>query len=169
MDTIPEITIASLIDRYDVLLLDAYGVLVNSSDALPGGRGADAQAQRVGEALLHPDQRRLEAADDGRSAIPGVRADDRSRPHHHVGPPPQGPFRRAATRRGSLRRAWSWGQSPLRRGCGRTDRVAFRRVRRTGDRRRVRFPLSRDRGRHAQRALSRARPPAKSPPAAGES
>src|SRR5437870_9131223 len=36
MDTIPEITIASLIDRYDVLLLDAYGVLVNSSDALPG-------------------------------------------------------------------------------------------------------------------------------------
>src|SRR2546425_7183072 len=36
MDTIPEITIASLIDRYDVLLLDAYGVLVNSSGALPG-------------------------------------------------------------------------------------------------------------------------------------
>jgi HAD superfamily hydrolase (TIGR01450 family) len=36
MDTVPEITIDALIARYDVLLLDAYGVLVDSSGALPG-------------------------------------------------------------------------------------------------------------------------------------
>jgi HAD superfamily hydrolase (TIGR01450 family) len=36
MDPIPEITIDQLIERYDVLLFDAYGVLVHSSGALPG-------------------------------------------------------------------------------------------------------------------------------------
>src|SRR5712691_344471 len=36
MDDVPEITIEALIDRYDVLLLDAYGVLVTSAGALPG-------------------------------------------------------------------------------------------------------------------------------------
>lgn len=35
-DTIPEITLEAVINRYDVLLLDAYGVLVHSSGALPG-------------------------------------------------------------------------------------------------------------------------------------
>ncbi len=36
MDSIPEITIETLIERYDVLLFDAYGVLVHSAGALPG-------------------------------------------------------------------------------------------------------------------------------------
>jgi len=34
--SIPEITVEALIDRYAVLLLDAYGVLVTSDGALPG-------------------------------------------------------------------------------------------------------------------------------------
>ena len=36
MGDVPETTIESLIKKYDVLLFDAYGVLVNSSGALPG-------------------------------------------------------------------------------------------------------------------------------------
>ena len=39
MTSPPEITIEELIARYPVLLLDAYGVLVNSSSALPGAAG----------------------------------------------------------------------------------------------------------------------------------
>jgi len=39
MKDIPEITVEELIARYPVLLLDAYGVLVNSSGALPGAAG----------------------------------------------------------------------------------------------------------------------------------
>lgn len=38
MGHIPETTIESLIKKFDVLLFDAYGVLVNSSGALPGAR-----------------------------------------------------------------------------------------------------------------------------------
>jgi len=36
MTAIPQVTIDELIDRYDALLLDAYGVLVNGDGALPG-------------------------------------------------------------------------------------------------------------------------------------
>ncbi|MBW2612616.1 MAG: HAD-IA family hydrolase [Deltaproteobacteria bacterium] len=36
MADIPEITIDTLLEQYDVLLFDAYGVLVHSSGALPG-------------------------------------------------------------------------------------------------------------------------------------
>jgi HAD superfamily hydrolase (TIGR01450 family) len=36
MDSVPEITIERVIDRYEVLLFDAYGVLVSSGGALPG-------------------------------------------------------------------------------------------------------------------------------------
>ena len=36
MEAIPRTSIQQLIERYDVLLFDAYGVLVNSSGALPG-------------------------------------------------------------------------------------------------------------------------------------
>ena len=39
--SIPRITVAELIDRYAVLLLDAYGVLVHGGGAL--------------QTLLHPD------------------------------------------------------------------------------------------------------------------
>jgi HAD superfamily hydrolase (TIGR01450 family) len=36
--TIPEARVHDLLDRYEVLLLDAYGVLVHSAGALPGAR-----------------------------------------------------------------------------------------------------------------------------------
>jgi HAD superfamily hydrolase (TIGR01459 family) len=36
METLPAVTIDDLISRYEVLLLDAYGVLVNGDGALPG-------------------------------------------------------------------------------------------------------------------------------------
>ena len=36
MKSIPEITIEALIQRYEVLLLDAFGVLVHSSGTLAG-------------------------------------------------------------------------------------------------------------------------------------
>jgi HAD superfamily hydrolase (TIGR01450 family) len=39
MNNLPEITIEELIAGYPVLLLDAYGVLVNSTGALPGAPG----------------------------------------------------------------------------------------------------------------------------------
>ena len=35
-DRIPKITMETLIERYDILLFDAYGVLVHSTGALPG-------------------------------------------------------------------------------------------------------------------------------------
>jgi ribonucleotide monophosphatase NagD (HAD superfamily) len=35
MDTITETTIEALIERYEVLLLDAFGVIVDGSRALP--------------------------------------------------------------------------------------------------------------------------------------
>ncbi len=36
INRLPEITIETLMQRYAVLLFDAYGVLVHSSGALPG-------------------------------------------------------------------------------------------------------------------------------------
>ena len=36
MNRIPKTNIQTLIQQYDVLLLDAYGVLVNQKEALPG-------------------------------------------------------------------------------------------------------------------------------------
>ena len=39
MDKLQEITVEALIDRYEVLLLDAYGVLVHSSGILDGAAG----------------------------------------------------------------------------------------------------------------------------------
>ena len=35
MRTIPSVTIETLIARYDVLLFDAYGVLVHAAGAMP--------------------------------------------------------------------------------------------------------------------------------------
>lgn len=46
MDTIPEISVAALMERYEVLLFDAYGVLVKSGGALPG---AQALIQRLNQ------------------------------------------------------------------------------------------------------------------------
>ena len=39
LSPIPKTTIQTLIQQYDVLLLDAYGVLVNQKEALPGAIG----------------------------------------------------------------------------------------------------------------------------------
>jgi HAD superfamily hydrolase (TIGR01459 family) len=38
MSSIPTITIEALVERYDVLLFDAYGVLVHAGGAMPGAR-----------------------------------------------------------------------------------------------------------------------------------
>ena len=35
MESIPEVRLAALLDQYEVLLCDAYGVLVHADGALP--------------------------------------------------------------------------------------------------------------------------------------
>jgi HAD superfamily hydrolase (TIGR01459 family) len=47
MKTIPTVTIDALIARYDALLLDAYGVLVNKAGALPGAKELIATLNRL--------------------------------------------------------------------------------------------------------------------------
>jgi glycerol-1-phosphatase len=49
MDSIPEITIEALIARYEVLLFDAYGVLVHASGALPGAAALIARLNALGK------------------------------------------------------------------------------------------------------------------------
>lgn len=49
MKTIPTVTIDELIARYDALLLDAYGVLVNKVGALPGAVELIATLNRLGK------------------------------------------------------------------------------------------------------------------------
>ncbi len=46
---IPEVTVEELIDRYAVLLLDSYGVLVTSGSALPGAGAFVERLDRVGK------------------------------------------------------------------------------------------------------------------------
>ncbi len=50
MDPIPEITIEAIISRYAVLLLDAFGVLVDGAGALPGAVGLIQQLNQSGKA-----------------------------------------------------------------------------------------------------------------------
>ena len=49
MADIPDVTIDQLIVRYDVLLLDAYGVLVSSGGALPGAAALTERLNRTGQ------------------------------------------------------------------------------------------------------------------------
>lgn len=49
METIPKITATDLIDRYEVILLDAYGVLVSGDGALPGAAELIAALNRRGQ------------------------------------------------------------------------------------------------------------------------
>ena len=57
-----EVTIDELIERYEALLFDAYGVLTYSVGALAGGGGADWALEPDGQAVLCADKRRLGAA-----------------------------------------------------------------------------------------------------------
>jgi HAD superfamily hydrolase (TIGR01450 family) len=49
LENIPETTMADLIDRYAVLLFDAYGVLVHESGVLPGAMECITELNRVGK------------------------------------------------------------------------------------------------------------------------
>lgn len=49
MHTVEEIRFEQLVERYEVLLLDAYGVLVHSSGALPGAARRMDELQRAGK------------------------------------------------------------------------------------------------------------------------
>lgn len=49
MKTIPKITASELMDRYEILLLDAYGVLVTGEGALPGAAELIAALNRRGQ------------------------------------------------------------------------------------------------------------------------
>ncbi len=46
---IPEITMDALIEKYDTILFDAYGVLVHSSGALPGARSLIKRLNQTGK------------------------------------------------------------------------------------------------------------------------
>lgn len=61
MDGVPEITTEALIERYDVLLFDAYGVLVHGAGALPGAVALIQRLNRIGHPyyLLANDASRL--------------------------------------------------------------------------------------------------------------
>lgn len=52
LDQVVEITLDELLERYDVLLLDAYGVLMETAGALPGAAGALAAVDRAGRAAV---------------------------------------------------------------------------------------------------------------------
>ena len=49
MTNVPEVTIEDLIDRYSVILFDAYGVLANSDFVIPGAREAIDHLNDVGK------------------------------------------------------------------------------------------------------------------------
>jgi len=49
MESIPEITLTALLDQYEVLLFDAYGVLVHADGALPGAAALLTHLQRLGK------------------------------------------------------------------------------------------------------------------------
>lgn len=49
METIPKITASALMERYEILLLDAYGVLVSDEGALPGAAELIAALNRRGQ------------------------------------------------------------------------------------------------------------------------
>ena len=61
--SLPEVSISVLTERYAVLLLDAYGVLVHSTGVLPGGPELIARLNRVGKPyyILTNDASRLPA------------------------------------------------------------------------------------------------------------
>ncbi len=63
MDKLPEITMETLIDRYEVLLLDAYGVLVHSSGPLAGATELIRKLNRIAKPyyILTNDASRLPA------------------------------------------------------------------------------------------------------------
>lgn len=71
MDTppekIPEIAVAELIDRYSVFLLDAYGVIMRGSAALPGAPELIAELDRRGK--------RYYVLTNDASALPSTRAE----------------------------------------------------------------------------------------------
>ena len=115
VSTVPTITIDALLDRYDAILFDAYGVLVHGSGPLPGAARAAHPLEPGGPALLRRHQRRVEAAGHGREPLPAVRPADRREPHPHVRHAADGPLRRRRPGRPALRRARSAGQHALRR------------------------------------------------------
>lgn len=49
MEAIPKITASALMERYEILLLDAYGVLVSDEGALPGAAELIAALNRRGQ------------------------------------------------------------------------------------------------------------------------
>lgn len=74
MDDIPDITTDVLIERYDVLLFDAYGVLVDSSGALPGAAALIGHLNRTGKPyyILTNDASRLPATASARYRQSGL-------------------------------------------------------------------------------------------------
>jgi HAD superfamily hydrolase (TIGR01450 family) len=77
MDEVPEIAIDALIDRYDVLLIDAYGVLVTSSGALPGAAELTKRLSESGKAyyILTNDASRLPSTAAARYRACGLMID----------------------------------------------------------------------------------------------
>ena len=59
MKTIPQVTIEKLIADYSVILLDAYGVLVDIQGALPGAPNLIEKAQPYAKAIFYINQRCL--------------------------------------------------------------------------------------------------------------
>ena len=77
METIPEITIEAVIDRYEVLLLDAVGVLVHGSGALAGAVELIQRLNRSAKPyyVLTNDASRLPAARAARLQAYGLAVD----------------------------------------------------------------------------------------------
>ncbi len=89
MQPIPRTTFEQLAARYPVLLLDAYGVLVHSTGALPDAVARIAYLNRTGKPyfLLTNDASTLPAAAARRSRppLPQLRAGHSGRTHHQLG------------------------------------------------------------------------------------
>ena len=85
MAEVPKITVDELVARHEVLLLDAYGVLLDSSGALPGAVELIDRLNRTGRPyhILTNDSSRLPATSADR--LPVIRAGHRRRAHRLLG------------------------------------------------------------------------------------
>ena len=115
VSTVPTITIDALLDRYDAILFDAYGVLVHGSGPLPGAAELLTRLNREDRPyfVVTNDASKLPATAASRYQRFGLPID--AEPHPHVRHAAERALRRRRPGRPALRGARAAGQHALRR------------------------------------------------------
>ena len=116
MSTVPTITIDALLDRYDAILFDAYGVLVHGSGPLPGAAELLTRLNREDRphSVVTNDASKLPATAASRYQRFGLPID--AGPHPHVRHAAERALRRRRPGRPALRGARAAGQHAALRG-----------------------------------------------------